>query len=121
MGIVRVYKNGEDVLYHLQAFNKLLSLATAAVQQKFISNTWSNMLLSTSSFLKGLSTVTGKDVKSFLQQWVNQSGCAIFHCSFVFNRKRNVVELDLRQDMMSKGAMRYVVSKTDRGYEIRGE
>ena len=36
-------------MFCLQAFNKLLSLAQNAAQQKFTSNSWSHMLLSTSS------------------------------------------------------------------------
>lgn len=47
----------------------------------------------------------------FVDQWVNQPGCARFTGSFIFNRKRNVVELELKQDMTSKGAMKYVVSE----------
>jgi len=38
-----------------------------------------------------------------------QSGCARFIGNFVFNRKRNVVELEIRQDTTSKEALKYVV------------
>ena len=40
----------------------------------------------------------------------SQSGCARFFGNFVFNRKRNVVELELKQDLGAKGALKYVVS-----------
>ena len=53
--------------------------------------------------------MTGKDIQIFIDQWVNSSGVPKFYGSFVFNRKRNVVELELRQDDMSCGAMKYVV------------
>lgn len=92
----------------LQVFNKLLALAFTASQQKFGSNTWSNMLLSTNSFLKIISTVTGKDIQPYIDQWVCQSGCARFMGNFVFNRKRNVVELEIKQDYNAKGSMKYV-------------
>ena len=46
----------------------------------------------------------------FMDQWVRQSGCARFVGSFVFNRKRNILELDLKQEMAGKGTMKYVVS-----------
>ena len=36
------------------------------------------------------------------------SGVAKFHGSFVFNRKRNIVELEIKQDM-SRGTAKYVV------------
>ena len=42
----------------------------------------------------------------------HQSGCARFLGSFVFNRKRNVVELELKQDYTAKGALKYVVRQT---------
>ncbi|XP_077993072.1 transcription initiation factor TFIID subunit 2-like [Glandiceps talaboti] len=92
----------------LQALNKLLSLASAASQQKYQSNSWSNMLLSTSGFLKSVATVSGKDLKTLMEQWVYQGGCVRFHGNFVFNRKRNIVELELKQDLTSSGVMKYV-------------
>ena len=61
-------------------------------------------------FLKAMATVTGKDSSPFIEQWVLQCGVPKFYGSFVFNRKRNVVELELKQDFTSKGSMKYVVS-----------
>ncbi|CAL1530604.1 unnamed protein product [Lymnaea stagnalis] len=92
----------------LQVLNKLLSLAYNASQQSFGFNSWTNMLVSTSSFLKIIYTVTGKDIEPFIDQWVYQGGCARFTGSFVFNRKRNVVELEIRQDLNAPGALKYV-------------
>ena len=68
--------------------------------------------------MKAISTVTGKDVHTFLEQWVQSVGCARFSGNFVFNRKRNVVEMELRQDFISKGSMKYVVSMNKRLHEI---
>ena len=45
----------------------------------------------------------------FLTPSSHQSGCAHFVGSFDFNRKRNVVELELKQDHTAKGALKYVV------------
>ncbi|GFR89331.1 transcription initiation factor TFIID subunit 2, partial [Elysia marginata] len=70
----------------LQVLNKLLSLAYNASQAPFSFGSWTNMLLSTSS----------------------QGGCARFTGSFVFNRKRNVVELDIKQDLTAPGALKFV-------------
>ncbi|XP_038057385.1 transcription initiation factor TFIID subunit 2-like [Patiria miniata] len=97
---------GQDLL--LQVFNKLLSLAASAAMLKFITNSWGNMLLSTSGFLKSLSTVSGKDLSLFLDQWVYQGGIVQFTGSFNFNRKRNIVEIELRQDTGRKGILKYV-------------
>lgn len=94
----------------IQVFNKILSLASTASQQPAYSSMWNNMLLSTSTFEKAVFTVTGKDkeIASFLEQWIFQGGHAKFNGSFVFDRKRNVVELQIRQsDTNSVGIRPY--------------
>jgi len=83
----------------LQVFNKILSLACNASQQPASVNMWGNMLLSTVNFEKAVFTVTGKDkeIASFLEHWIYQGGHAKFNASFSFDRKRNVVELNIKQ------------------------
>ena len=54
--------------------------------------------------------MSGKDLNAFLEQWLCRGGIVQFHGSFHFNRKRNVVELELRQDPGRTGIARYVVS-----------
>ncbi len=108
--VIRMLENylGRELL--LQVFNKLLSLAINAAPQKFTANVWFNFLVSTKSFIWAISTVTGKNIDTFLKQWVYQSGHAKFHGSFVFNRKRNTVELEIKQlETTSTGIKRYVV------------
>ena len=61
--------------------------------------------------MKSVMTVTGKDLEVFIDQWVYKSGCAYFNGNFVFNRKRNVVELELKQELSGKGILKYVVSE----------
>ena len=101
---------GRELL--LQVFNKLLTLATIASQQKVTpssANAWNNMLLSASSYSKAIFTVTGKDINAFVEQWVNKGGHAKFTGTFVFNRKRNTVELEIKQlDTGSTGVRRYM-------------
>lgn len=104
----------------IQVFNKILSLAYSASQQKFAANTWNNMCVSTNSCLKLISTVTGKDIQPFLDLWVTQSGCARFFGNSVFNRKRNVVELELKQDLGAKGSLKYVGPLTVTIQELDG-
>lgn len=110
---------GRELL--LQVFNKLLSLASSAAQQKVTANVWFNMLLSTSSFQKAIFTVTGKDINTFLEQWVRQGGHPKFFGTFVFNRKRNTVEWEIKQlDTQSKGIRRYVGPLTVTIQELDG-
>nr|NVI78970.1 TBP-associated factor 2 [Cucujiformia] len=54
------HRIGQELL--LQVFNKQLSLATNAAQQKIGSGLWSHMLISTNVFTKAIFTVTGKDM-----------------------------------------------------------
>lgn len=81
----------------LQVFNKQLSLAMNACEGELSHELWSSVHMSTSTFVKAIFTVTGKDINVFCDQWVRQGGHAKFHLAFVFNRKRNTVELKLTQ------------------------
>nr|XP_002126792.1 transcription initiation factor TFIID subunit 2-like [Ciona intestinalis] len=104
----------------LQAFNKLLSLANTSAQQKVISSTWSTMLLSTAGFLKSTYSVSGKDISNLIDQWVHKGGIVRFNSKFVFNRKRNTVELDIKPDIINKGTQKYVGPLTVRVQELDG-
>ncbi|KAI5695129.1 hypothetical protein M8J75_011480 [Diaphorina citri] len=93
----------------LQVFNKQLSLASNAAVQKQSSGLWSHMLISTDVFLKAIFTVTGKDMANFIGEWVRTGGHAQFNLSFVFNRKRNTIELEIRQDSTNqRGCKKYM-------------
>ncbi|KAF7388812.1 hypothetical protein HZH66_009949 [Vespula vulgaris] len=82
------HRIGQELL--LQVFNKQLSLAANAAQQK-------------------IDSVTGKDMAVFIDLWVRTGGHAKFSLSFVFNRKRNTVELEIRQDTIhQRGIRKYV-------------
>lgn len=95
----------------LQVFNKMLSLAQLAAPQKFATNSWYNLHTSTASFIWAISTVTGKNIDTFLKQWVFQGGHVKFSGSFIFNRKRNTVELEITQKhTIYKGVRKYLVS-----------
>ncbi|XP_043273259.1 transcription initiation factor TFIID subunit 2 [Venturia canescens] len=101
------HRIGQELL--LQVFNKQLSLAANAAQQKIDSGLWSHFLISTNVFTKAIFTVTGKDMAVFIDQWVRTGGHAKFSLSFVFNRKRNTVELEIRQDTTHyRGIRKYV-------------
>uniref|UniRef100_A0A915KXA1 Uncharacterized protein n=1 Tax=Romanomermis culicivorax TaxID=13658 RepID=A0A915KXA1_ROMCU len=100
-------KLGKELL--LQVMNKLLSVCAHSVQQRLTPSVWqTGILLSTDSFLKCVSNVTGHDLQSFIDQWVKQGGHAEFIINFNFNRKRNSVELDIKQDLSGVGSSRYI-------------
>ncbi|PWA22538.1 hypothetical protein CCH79_00018170 [Gambusia affinis] len=104
--VMRLIENRISMEFMLQVFNKLLSLASTASSQKYQSHMWSQMLLSTHAFLKSISNVSGKDIGPLIKH--DQSGVVKFFGSFAFNRKRNVLELEIRQDYTSSGTQKYV-------------
>lgn len=108
--VIRMLEDRIGKVLLLQVFNKILSLASNASQQPASTNMWSHMLLSTNNFERAVFTVTGKDkeIASFLEHWIYQGGHAKFNGSFIFDRKRNVVELQIRQpDTSSVGIRPY--------------
>ncbi|CAL8096925.1 unnamed protein product [Orchesella dallaii] len=84
-------------------------------------NPTSPMLISTASFTRAIFTVTGKDMTVFMDQWVRQGGHVRFHMSFIFNRKRNTVELELKQECLQQlGVRKYVGPLTVALQELDG-
>nr|XP_032810604.1 transcription initiation factor TFIID subunit 2 [Petromyzon marinus] len=118
--VLRLIENRISMEFLLQVFNKLLSLANTASSQRFQSHMWSQMLLSTSAFLKSISIVSGKDIQPLIRQWVDQSGVVKFYGTFVFNRKRNILELELKQDCIAQGTQKYVGPLTVTVQELDG-
>lgn len=101
------HRIGQELL--LQVFNKQLALATNAATTKISSGLWHQLLISTNVFTKAIFTVTGKDMAVFIDQWVRTGGHAKFSLTSVFNRKRNTIELEIRQESVnSKGVRKYV-------------
>ncbi|XP_068202285.1 transcription initiation factor TFIID subunit 2 isoform X2 [Palaemon carinicauda] len=101
------FRIGQELM--MQVFNKHLSLALIAVSHKGSPAGWSHMVLSTSTFTKAIFTVTGKDITVFCDQWVRQGGHAKFNMKFLFNRKRNIVEMTIEQGYIGElGIRRYV-------------
>ncbi|KAF7989013.1 hypothetical protein HCN44_007323 [Aphidius gifuensis] len=107
--VIRMLEHRIGLELLLQVFNKQLSLASNASQQKYDNCVWSHMLISTNVFAKAIFTVTGKDLSVFIDQWVRTGGHAKFNLSFKFNRKRNTVELEIKQESINqRGIRKYV-------------
>ncbi|XP_022217579.2 transcription initiation factor TFIID subunit 2 [Drosophila obscura] len=100
------HRIGQQLL--IQVFNKQLALATNAASTKIGAGLWSQLLISTNIFIKAIFTVTGKDMSVFMDQSVRTGGHAKFSLSSVFNRKRNTIELEIRQDFVNhRGVRKY--------------
>lgn len=101
------HRIGQELL--IQVFNKQLALATNAATTKIGAGLWHQLLISTDIFVKAIFTATGKDMSVFMDQWVRTGGHARFSLTSFFNRKRNTIELELRQDCVNqKGVRKYV-------------
>ena len=62
-------------------------------------------------FFQSIFSVTGKDTSVFMDQWIRMGGHAKFVLKFIFNRKRNTVELEINQDAANNhdtGVRKYV-------------
>ena len=49
--------------------------------------------------MKSILTVSGKDMSHFMEQWLCRCGIPSFVASFTYVRKKNLVELKLKQDL----------------------
>lgn len=54
--------------------------------------------LGTHSFLRTCKKVSGADLRLFVDQWINGSGCPRFVCTATFNRKKLLIEMHVRQE-----------------------
>lgn len=101
------HRIGQELL--LQVFNKQLALAANAATTRISSGLWHQLLISTKVFTTAIFTVTGKDMVVFIDQWVRTGGHAKFSLNSVFNRKRNTIELEIRQESVNqRGVRKYV-------------
>lgn len=106
--VIRMLEHRIGQALLIQVFNKQLALATNAATTKIGNGLWHHLLISTNVFTKAIFTVTGKDMSVFMDQWVRTGGHAKFSLTSVFNRKRNTIELEIRQDAVNqKGVRKY--------------
>lgn len=55
-----------------------------------------------------MSSFSTKDIRHLLELWVFKPGVARLNCSFSYNRKKNIIELEIKQDMSNqKGYRKY--------------
>jgi hypothetical protein len=112
-----------------------MCLATTACLKDAPLSSRSRLHISSKSFSRVVSTLTTKDIQALLSQWVYvaeierifhgehdrssfspfsyESGCPRLIGSFTFSRKRNVVELELKQDTTVKGSKKFLVRNTE--------
>ena len=53
-------------------------------------------------------TVSGQEMRTFQDYWIYEGGHVVIEVSFQFNRKRNIIELEAKQDIeQGNGRMRW--------------
>ncbi|KAL4001961.1 Peptidase M1 family protein [Acanthocheilonema viteae] len=93
----------------LQVIQKILSVAMQASQLQKEPVHWQHMTVSTESFFRTVSSVTGQELPTFLEQWIHNGGHAKFWVQYAFNRKRNMIELEVKQESSAnRGRQSYV-------------
>lgn len=84
--------------------------------QRVLMQIWSEVCdgrltaLTTRHLLKMVRRITGKDVAAWADNWVYGSGAPALTCSFLFNRKRSTIDLDLRQATLHQPGRKFSVS-----------
>uniref|UniRef100_A0A1I7UH72 Transcription initiation factor TFIID subunit 2 n=1 Tax=Caenorhabditis tropicalis TaxID=1561998 RepID=A0A1I7UH72_9PELO len=82
----------------MRVLHRVLTVGLDMSEKKVTPAAWRHLLTTTEAFFRSVSSVTGKEIPTFLDQWVRTGGHAAFSVKFDFNRKRNLVELEVKQD-----------------------
>lgn len=70
---------------------------------------WYHTVVSIDSFFNTVTNVTGRELPSFIDLFINNGGYSQFDVQYVPNRKRNTIELEIRQDIKTKKGCRLYV------------
>ncbi len=76
--------------------------------------------IETRAFFRAVRRISGKDVRSFAEQFIYSAGCPQFSCSFVFNRRRSTIEVDLKQSTPGLPDRKVSGSLLIRVHEVEG-
>ncbi|EFO92138.1 CRE-TAF-2 protein [Caenorhabditis remanei] len=82
----------------MRVLHRLLTVGLDMSEKKTTPAAWRHLLISTEAFFRSVSSVTGREIPTFLEQFVRTGGHAAFAVKFDFNRKRNIVEIEVKQD-----------------------
>ncbi|KAF7637893.1 Peptidase_M1 domain-containing protein [Meloidogyne graminicola] len=105
----------------IKVLQRILSIGMQNTQNLQKPSEWSQLLISLKSFMGIVTDVTGQEFPSFIEQWIDIGGHVEFNVSHAFNRKRNVIELELRQIVPTPiGCQRYAGPLTIIVQEIDG-
>ncbi|PAV72478.1 hypothetical protein WR25_05891 [Diploscapter pachys] len=103
-----LYKRlGHELFF--QVLQKILTVAQQMSGRRDKPVCWTHLVISTESFFRTLMTVSGQEMRTFQDYWIYEGGHVVIEVSFQFNRKRNIIELEAKQDIeQGNGRMRYL-------------
>ncbi|WKY07895.1 hypothetical protein Q1695_007411 [Nippostrongylus brasiliensis] len=106
---------------YFQVLHKILSVGQQMAERRDKPATWTHLVITTETFFRTVTNVTGQEIPTFLEQWVYNGGHASFRVQYVFNRKRNMIELEVKQKVEpGNGRLRYVGPLTVLVQELDG-
>jgi transcription initiation factor TFIID subunit 2 len=92
---------GRDIMQQLA--NRMLTNAANCVNEReYEPNCRSGFFISVDVFANILSTLASKDIVGLLDTWVYKPGVARLNSTFAFNRKKNTVEIEVKQDTVNQ-------------------
>lgn len=98
---------GKDTFF--KVIQKVLSMSLSVSEKLSKCSEWENMCVSTESFFKTITNITGQELPSFMEQCIYGGGHANFDVQYTFNKKKNMIELQLTQEAgTDKGFQTYV-------------
>ncbi|KAK6031976.1 peptidase family M1 [Ostertagia ostertagi] len=101
--------------------HKILSVGQQMAERRDRPATWTHLVISTETFFRTVTNVTGQEIPTFMEQWIYNGGHASFRVQYVFNRKRNMIELEVKQKVEpGNGRLRYVGPLTVLVQELDG-
>ncbi|CAJ0930979.1 unnamed protein product, partial [Mesorhabditis belari] len=86
---------------YLQVLNGMLSVGVQMADRRERPAAWSYLIVSTEGFFRTVGMVTGQDIPAFVEQWVYNGGHPHLDIAYTFNRRKNIVELTIKQDTAS--------------------
>ena len=110
---------GNDIL--LKVLQKILALCSQA-SKSLNPLDWDTMLVSNVGFVRLILTVSGKDISSFMHNWVCSNGIPSLSIRYEFNRRKNSLEIEIKQESSSNtktkfsGPLAIVVQELDTFY-----
>ncbi|XGW29419.1 hypothetical protein V3C99_008885 [Haemonchus contortus] len=106
---------------YFQVLHKILSVGQQMAERRDRPATWTHLVISTETFFRTVTNVTGQEIPTFMEQWIYNGGHASFRVQYVFNRKRNMIELEVKQKVEpGNGRLRYVGPLTVLVQELDG-